>query len=226
VGPWTANVIADLERVRSLRREREADAALATRAAAIKRYQHDRFARDYRVLLDNPRYAAAARFFLEELYGPADFAQRDAEFARVVPTMSRLLPREVLQTVRELSALHALTEELDHEMAMALDDDAVDPASYRRAWSSVGRRADRERQLTLLLTIGNSLDGYTRKPLLASTLRVMRGPARAAGLGHLQAFLETGLRAFAEIGDAKAFLETIAANERLVIEQYFSGPKE
>ena len=226
MGQWTAEIIADLERVHALRKEREADASLEARTAAIKRHQHERFAHDYRALLDNPRYRPAARFFLDELYGPGEFAQRDAEFARVVPAMSRLLPREVMQVVRQLSSLHALTEELDHEMAKALNAEAVDAGSYRRAWSMVGRRADRERQLALLLAIGEGLDRHTREPLIAATLRLMRGPAKAAGLGRLQAFLETGLQAFRQMGDAQAFLATIANTEGRVVDGYFRASKE
>jgi hypothetical protein len=226
VRPSSADIIAELERVRALRQECAADASLDARSASIKAYQHQRFARDYGALLAHPRYSAAARFFLEQLYGPADFTQRDAEFARVVPTMARLLPRDVMQTVRQLSALHALTEELDHEMAKALSAEVVDAESYRRAWSLVGRRADRERQLALLLAIGQSLDKYARQPMLASTLRLMRGAANAAGLGHLQSFLEAGLRAFRQIGDSQTFLATIADNERQVIDAYFGRSKE
>jgi hypothetical protein len=226
VGHPTADIIADLERVRALRQARSADASLDARTASIKAYQHQRFAHDYGTLLVDPRYKPAARFFLDELYGPADFAKRDAEFARVVPTMSRLLPREVMQTVSQLSALHALTEGLDHEMAKALSGEVVDAESYRRAWSLVGRRAERERQLALLLAIGRSLDGYARQPLLASTLRLMRGPANAAGLGHLQSFLEAGLRAFTQIGESQVFFATIADNEQRVIDTHFGRSKE
>ena len=42
-------------------------------------------ARTLPVLQGDARYAGAARFFLDELYGPGDFSQRDAQFARVVP---------------------------------------------------------------------------------------------------------------------------------------------
>jgi hypothetical protein len=122
VRPSSADVIADLERVRALRQECAADASLDVRGASIKAYQHQRFARDYGALL-----------------------------------------AKVMQTVRQLSALHALTEGLDHEIAKALSAKVVDAESYRRAWSLVGRRADRERQLALLLAIGQSLDKYARQ---------------------------------------------------------------
>ena len=118
--------------------------------------------------------------------GPTDFTARDAEFERVVPLMARVLPDEVMRTIADLIELHSLTEGLDQEMAAALNSADLDERSYRAAWLAVGRRADRERQLALLLAIGRALDRHTRSKLLATTLRVMRGPAQAAGLGRLQ----------------------------------------
>jgi len=50
-----------------------------------------------------PRYGPAAHFFLEELYGPRDFADRDTQFARVVPALVRLFPREIVATVAILA---------------------------------------------------------------------------------------------------------------------------
>ena len=54
----------------------------------------------------------------------------------------------------------------------------------------------------------------TRNPLLRHTLRLMRGPARAAGLGELQRFLESGFDTFKAMGGAREFLSIIAARER------------
>ena len=128
----------NLEHVAALRSARAGDPALAQRVAAIKRYQHDRFMRDYADLLVSERFGEAARFFLNDLYSPADFADRDAQFGRVVPAMARLLPTEVMHTVAQLAGLHALSESLDQEMARRLDVEAVDDRSYRAAWRAVG----------------------------------------------------------------------------------------
>ena len=67
-----------------------ADPALAGRVQALKAYQARRFEATYGDLLAHPRYQGAARFFLEELYGPQEFAARDAQFSRIVPALVRL----------------------------------------------------------------------------------------------------------------------------------------
>ena len=221
VSQWTPAIIEQLNRVRSMRRARESDADLRTWVQAIKQYQHARFARDYSALLANARYAGAARFFLDELYGPGDFTTRDAEFERVVPWMARLLSDDVMRTIADLIELHALTEELDQQMAVTLRSPELNEQSYRAAWLRVGRRDDRQRQLSLLLSIGHELDRHTHSRVLAGMLRIMRGPAQAAGLGRLQAFLEAGLSAFAGIGGAKEFLGVIEANESRTIGDLF-----
>jgi hypothetical protein len=218
---FQAAITEGLLRVDRVRRLSQSDQVLAGRLAEIKRHQHDRFRRDYADLLSSPRYAAAATFFLEDLYGPGDFAARDAEFSRVIPALSRLLPKEMLHTVDQLIELHALSEEFDQRLAQAHVGDRVDEASYRAAWRAVGGPSDRERQLDLLLAIGEALDRHTRTALLAKALRLMRAPARAAGLARLQSFLERGLAAFSAMHGASDFLDRIEANERRFILDMF-----
>lgn len=219
---WTTTIVSRLTHVRELRRERDADPNLSARVQAVKRFQHARFVRDYADLLTSPRYRAAAIFFLNELYGPADFSARDAEFERVVPLMARLLPHEVAGTIADLMELHSLTEELDQRMGAVLSSAEVDEQSYRDAWLQIGRRLDRERQVALLLESGRELDRHTRNKVVLTTLRVMRRPAQAAGLGRLQAFLESGMSAFAGMAGAQDFLRVIEQNEARIIDDLFS----
>ena len=202
---------------------RDAAPELRQRVLAIKAYQHDRFAQTYSDLLAGGRYAGAARFFLDDLYGPGDFAQRDGQFARVVPAIARLFPREILQTVLALSELHALSEGLDTAMGRALDGPVVDAESYAMGWRAVGQPAERERQIALMLDVGRALDRYTRNVLLRQSLRLMRGPAQAAGLGALQAFLERGFDTFREMRGAEGFLALIAQRERELAARLFAS---
>lgn len=213
-----------LQHVSKLRAARGTDSTLASRVAAIKRHQHARFERDYASLLASARYGAAARFFLDDLYGPADFAKRDAQFGRVVPSLRRFLPADVVNIVAALAQLHALSEDLDQDMARALTvEEELDERSYRAAWQQVGRSVDRERQLALLLEIGTALDRHAQSPLLSVTLKLMRGPAKAAGLSELQSFLERGLAAFTAMHGAQEFLETVTRNERRLIVELFTA---
>jgi hypothetical protein len=209
-----AAILRHLSTVDHERAARAADAALAVRVRAVKQYQQRRFEHTYADLLSHPRYAGAANFFLEELYGPSDFTQRDAQFARIVPALVRLFPSEVVATVEALAALHALSERFDTAMAHALPSADVDAAAYAQAWRHCGDPDGRESQIALMQQVGVALDALTRNPLLRHTLRLMRKPARAAGLGALQTFLEAGFDTFRSMRGAQDFLDLIGQRER------------
>lgn len=220
--PAGAAILAHLEAVAAERAQRAADPSLGERVTAIKRYQQRRFERSYADLLAHPRYAGASNFFLEELYGPSDFTQRDSQFARIVPALVRLFPSEVVATVERLGNLHALSEGFDTKMARALPHPVVGAESYARAWQQCGDAAGRERQIALLLHVGASLDGLTRNPLLRHSLRLMRGPARAAGMAALQTFLEAGFDTFRAMRGAEEFLALVGHRERELANALFS----
>jgi hypothetical protein len=221
-GPGT-EIEGHLAEVAAQRRARERDPALAARVLALKDYQHRRFQHTYADLLAQPRYASAAGFFLDELYGPHDFGERDAQFARIVPALVRLFPSEIVSTVAALARLHALTEQMDTGMASRLPDDAVTATAYAAAWRDLGRQADRERQIELMRQIGAALDRYTANPVLRHSLRLMRKPARAAGLGALQQFLERGFDTFRDLRGADDFLRTISQRESERVQALFDA---
>lgn len=217
----SATILLSLEAVGRERTHRTAQPELAQRVLALKAYQQSRFLHTYADLLADARHAAAARFFLDELYGPGDFSQRDMQFARIVPAVVRLFPPEIVQTVAKLAELHALSESLDTAMGAGLDSTAVDAASYVRAWQACGRAPDRERQVALTIAIGEALDLHTRRPMMTMSLRMMRAPARSAGLGDLQRFLEEGFETFKAMRGAERFLQTIAERERAFAARLF-----
>lgn len=223
VNPEGRQILDSLEAVAAERRARAADPVLGARVAAVKHFQHARFGSTYADLMAHPRYGRAALFFLDDLYGPQDFTQRDAQFARVVPGLVRLFPIDIVRTVVALGELHALSENLDTSMARALGERFLDAEVYGAVWREVGRPADRELQISLMLQVGGALDGFTRKPLLRQSLRMMRAPAAAAGLSALQRFLESGFDTFREMQGAQVFLDTIATRERALAAALFAG---
>lgn len=217
------SLLKELRAVDAERARRAADPALDAQVLALKAYQQRRFARTYADLLAHPRYEAATRFFLHELYGPDDFRQRDAQFARVIPTLTRLFPEEVVETVARLARLHALSERLDTRMAEALGSAGISPAAYADAWRACGEPASRQQQIELTMAVGESLDRLTRKPLLRQTLRLMRGPAQMAGLGALQNFLECGFDTFRAMRGAGEFLSTVRQREDTIARGLFQA---
>ncbi|MFG6460361.1 FFLEELY motif protein [Roseateles sp. DXS20W] len=207
------SLLKELRAVDAERARRAADPGLDARVQAVKTYQQRRFAHTYADLLGTPRYEAATRFFLQELYGPDDYRQRDAQFARVIPTLTRLFPDEVVDTVARLARLHALSERLDTRMAEHLMSPHVTAEEYAIAWRACGDPGARQQQIELTMAVGQSLDRLTRKPLLRQSLRLMRGPAQMAGLGALQNFLESGFDTFRAMRGAGEFLSTVRQRE-------------
>lgn len=221
-----SSISKHLTQVEAERSRRQTSPALQASVQAIKVYQQQRFSKTYADLLGSIRYGEAANFFLNELYGPRDFARRDAQFTRVVPALVRLFPSDVIATVDSLVRLHAVSEYLDTEMGVHLQGlDIVSPKAYVDAWQATGRGDLRDIQITLTLDVGRALDGYTRKRLLQQTLRMMRGAANVAGLGDLQRFLEAGFDAFKKMDGADYFLNCIANRERQFVDALFAPAK-
>lgn len=225
MNPRAEVILGLLQQVAHERRRRGSQPGLQAAVAAVKHYQQQRFMHTYADLLGSERYGAATDFFLDELYGPRDFSQRDAQFLRVVPTLVRLFPASIVDTVETLARLHALSEQLDSEMGIHLGPRPLAAETYIDIWQTTARRRDRRLQIDLTLAVGSALDRYTRQPLLRQTLKMMRGPAKAAGLGELQRFLETGFDTFKQMSGAKDFLEIIRGREQALADALFAFPR-
>ena len=225
-----AKIIRDAVLQVTLLRKNGADRPeLALALSEVKRFQARRFAGTYFDLLQSDQYQPVARFFLDELYSEKDYAERDAQFARIASALERLFPQQVVRTAISLAQLHKLTEELDLAMARQwqVNANAAEAARYVAAWRAVGRRSDRNTQLERVLEVGRELDRLTRTRGLRTMLRMMRGAANLAGLGSLQRFLEAGFDTFAAMareGDgASFFLNTVQAREKGLIERLFEA---
>lgn len=214
-----------LERVNRLRAQAQAE-GLQGAVEDIKHLQARRFRGTYADFLEHPRYAPATVFFLNELYGVHDFAQRDAQFSRIAGALERLFPDAVAQLAVDLSETHALTEVLDHQLAthwLALETTLAPEDRYILAWRGTGANESRHKQLAVVQHMGFELQRLTRMKTLRLGLRMMRNPARAAGLAALQHFLETGFDAFATLGDARPFLDTIRQRESAWVQALFEA---
>lgn len=195
---------------------------------ALRQWQAQRLEGDFNHFLNDPKRRAAALFFLSDVYGDHDFSRRDANVAKVLPMMQRLLPGAVLGTIADGIELGALSHALDLRMAEALQQIAptrtrLDAALYARAYRHVGHARLREHQIDLISSVGVGLSRAVRTPGVAIMLRLSRGPAKAGGLADLQGFLERGFKAFSDLGDGKAFVADIERSERRAAERLFSG---
>ena len=194
----------------------------------LQAWQAQRLERSFAGFLQDPARRPAARFFLTDVYGDHDFTRRDADIARVIPMMQKLLPAALLKTVADGIELGALTHAFDLRMADALQAlggrrRGIDDGLYARAYRDVGLPRLRGRQIALIGDVGEGLAAALRMPGVGALLRLSRFPAKAAGLGELQTFLERGFAAFEGLGDARAFLADIRGNETLTMQRLFAG---
>ena len=220
----TKRIEAQLDAAASARDLLAGDAQAAAKREALRVWQAARLARTHDDLLQSPRYKNTASFFLTDIYGPKDLSRHEQAVRRIMPLMTTVLPVAGLETVADAFELNALSESLDAAMLIALGGKVFNltDADYSEAYRAVDQRADRERQIELIVHLGQSLDRLTRKPFIGTTLTMMRGPAAAAGLGDLQNFLERGYTVFRKMHGADEFLESIASRERALLEATFA----
>lgn len=194
----------------------------------VRRWQAQRLHASFRRFLDDPQRRPAATFFLGDVYGDRDFARRDADIARVLPTMRRLLPASLLATVADAIELGALSHALDLRMAQTLHVLAptrrrLDTELYARAYRNMALPRLRSRQISLIGKVGTGFGRALKLPGVAALLAFSRGPARLAGLGELQGFLDRGYAAFEALGDASGFVREIERDEREASRRLFAA---
>jgi hypothetical protein len=222
-----SDLVRQLERARVLHAARAASPDLAARLDQLAAWQSRRLNATYADLARQPRYAPAIEFFRSDLYGPGDYSRRDADLARIVPVMTRVLPLGLIATIARAMELSVLSIELDRRMIERLgaDDTAISVAAYCDAFRALANREERLRQIKLIVEAGRALDRYVAKPMLRSALAAMRAPARAAGFGALQTFLERGAAAFRRMHGADEFLAAVEARELALVDAIFAGDR-
>jgi hypothetical protein len=192
----------------------------------LQQWQRARLARSFEDLAGQEGYRPAVHFFLSELYGGLDFRQRDQDMGKVMPVMIRFLPDRTLGTMSEAFELQAISLEFDMAMAAEMAQRrlaGLDMQKYCDVYRAANDRPGRERQILLIRKLGYDLDKLVQWPLVNYLVRLLRGPAHAAGFGSLQEFLETGLASFRALEDPARFVETIYEREWDAMENLFAG---
>lgn len=225
--PGAAALLHYLNRVAELHRDVLQEGGLAPEIEHLRHWQSERLARTHADLMSNPRYRGAMEFFREELYGPKDFSQRDADIARVYPIMVRVLPDEALEALSRALELNVLSHELDARLAQELKALAASERITAEAYCEAYRRCDnysaRRHQIELIYQLAHELDHIVRRRFIGTALRLAHHPARLAGFGALQTFLERGYAAFRRMRGADEFIETIVNRELELLDRIYAG---
>ena len=187
-----------------------------------------RLAQTYADLLASHRYGPSCRFFLDEIYAPRDFSQRDQDIEYLYAIMSSFLPEFLIKVVRKAIEMNDLTNELDMALSRALVEDLgvtdqITPELYAEAYRLCDNYAGRLHQIHLIGEVGHLVDRATRIPLIGVTLHLAQRPARRAGWGELHRFLEQGYTGFKHMGRANEFLHTVQERETAILDRIYEN---
>ena len=174
--------------------------------------------------------AAAVDFVVSDLTG-IGVSQRDHDIARIVPIMSKMLPDKALRTVVSAMRLNAGVLDINLSICRALYKERpvsadVSEADYCAACRQASSLDECLELVHVIEDIGHSLDHVIRIPMIGLTLKAMRRPARVAGFGALQTFLEKGYTTFVALEDVDQFLHDIALRMTEVFTWIFTEPLE
>jgi len=192
----------------------------------IQTWQRERLANTYTDLTSQKRYAAAGDFFLGELYGGLHFRQRDQEMERVLPVMVRMLRDDMILALAEAFELQAMSLDFDMQMTALFQKSGwaeLNMSRYAKIYRVCGHAHEREQQIVLIRDLGVVLNKLVHHRLVMMLIRMLRGPAIAAGFGLLQSFLENGLNAFKIMGDGTQFIDAIWQRENDFMHSILAG---
>ncbi|MCO4812647.1 MAG: hypothetical protein KC572_13675 [Gammaproteobacteria bacterium] len=161
-----------------------------------------------------PQTAAAVEFVISDLIG-TNISARDADLARVVPIMVRLLPEKALQALASALELNARALSINLDICRTLFEHTnisagISEQDYCDAFRRSTTLDECVELIDLTLALGHNLKRLVRRPVLGMTLRAMHRPAHAAGFGAMQDFLEKGYSTFHAIEDIDYFLDRFA----------------
>jgi len=217
-------------RSNAIHQEYLGDPELLERYERFVAWQLDYMLPFYEDLRASEDYAAAVDFVVSDLTGIGIY-QRDQDLARVVPMMCKMLPDKALRSVA--TAMQLNTRVLDINLSICRElykDVPVDADVSEAAYCSACRRASRLDECLELVhltgEVGHNLDHVIHIPMIGLMLKAMRTPARLAGFGVLQRFLEKGYRTFVALEDVDQFLDDITHRMTEVFTQIFTEPVE
>jgi hypothetical protein len=197
--------------------------------AYLSAWQSLRLSRTHADMLRDARFSQGCRFFLDDIYAPKDFSQRDYDGHRIYNFMNRFLPEATLAPLAMALEVNSLTQQLDLALAEAMRAhlgvvDRFNRAQYEEAYRLCNNYNVRLRQIQLIVAVGGQLERVRRIPFIAATLRLARGPAHRLGWFEMQDFLERGYAAWKSIAEPNTFLANIQTRETAILDRIYRRP--
>lgn len=193
----------------------------------LQNWQAKRLMATHDSLYQEARFRPAMEFFTNDLYCSKTFIDRNRQLLRALPMMSRVLPDSVLFIVAEAAELHSLTLEMDalliHHLPTQTEISLLTLPEWVNAYQQSNNQQDRNRQIELIESLGQSLKGIVKKPMIRALLNWATVPAKVAGFEEIHSFICKGFYAFSELENPDDFLIPVVEKERELSSRWRQG---
>jgi hypothetical protein len=192
---------------------------------ALQTWQTNRLLQTHDDLWQTKRFKPAMQFFIDEIYGPKDFSQRDTEIAGVVSKIAKVLPEKGVESLQNALRLNRLSLELDITLVQKLGNNELNRHSYFDFYRQCDNQSKREEQIQLVENLGLSLAQVVKIRGVSTILMLSRKPAQIAGVKNLHEILERGFHSFKKLGDVHDFIDPIIQRERELMHALFNATR-
>lgn len=197
----------------------------------LRRWQVERLRSTYADMMESKRYRPACEFFLNEIYAPRDFGQRDQDFINLYDLARRFIPEHFLDLFKALLELNTMTHALDQRLLEALVGplgvtDEITPALYSEAYRICDNYDDRKHQIELLAAVIHDVGAGARDPLVGPTLQLAHIPAKLGGWNEIYDFTMHGYQAFHAMRQPGLFASAIEKREMMILDRIFAGDND
>lgn len=201
------------------------DVTLRQRLQQVQAWQKMRMQHTHQAHFSAKNNQLMADYFLNRLYGGTDFdalAQQIERLMGYAHKAEKMIPENAIKTGTLGITLAILAVRLDEEVAQQLlqdypADSHITDEMMRLTYLKLNQEQDRLQQLTLLDTLGLSLDKYMRSFIIYTAFKMCKGAAQKYHFEVMYEFMQDGFIAMKPLKSAEQFVTHFTAIERDII---------
>lgn len=200
---------------------------LADKLSQVQKWQRNRIFKTHAKLFAMPQNKDMANYFVNDLYGGADFHIMAKQLETILPKaklFEKLIPKNALETgtLGIYAAVEAI--ELDLQLAEWLQTNHlnVNHDNMLKAYQTVNAKSARKQQIETMKHMCYRTDKYINAFVLQKAFSLSKNAAYKQGLQPLYDFVDTGFVAMRQLSSIADFIEPFAEKELAIIEHVHS----
>ena len=185
----------------------------------------------HQVLFNEPKHQLMAQYFINRLYGGAEFDDLALQIERLLKyahKAEKIIPENAIKTGLKSVGLAVLAMQLDEQVAKQLLKDyavnqPINDEMMRLTLIKVDQAEVRKQQLNMLDDLGASLDKYMRSFIMHTAFKMCKGAASKYQFELMYSFIGEGFLAMKPMKSAASFIARFTEQERLIVDNVHSG---